>query len=29
VTIDFPNRELRLLLPRDVKRTPVGGLGRA
>jgi len=29
VTIDFPNRELRLLLPRDVKRTPTSGLGRA
>jgi len=29
VTIDFPNRELRLLLPRDVKRTPISGLGRA
>ncbi|SDA26517.1 aspartyl protease family protein [Sphingomonas sp. NFR15] len=29
VTIDFPNRELRLLLPRDVKTVPLGGLARA
>jgi len=29
VTIDFPNRELRLLLPRDVKRAPMFGMGRA
>lgn len=29
VTIDFPSRELRLLLPRDVKRAPMFGLGRA
>ncbi|CAN5313126.1 retropepsin-like aspartic protease [soil metagenome] len=28
VTIDFPNRELRLLLPRDVKRVPAVGTGR-
>lgn len=30
VTIDFPNRELRLLLPRNTQRVPVGwGTGRA
>ena len=29
VTIDFPNRELRLLLPRDVKQTSTSWLGHA